>query len=513
MNLKSTSIVIAVGALLGLGPAAAQQPAPAAAPAAPAEPAPVQPAPAAPAPAAPAPAAPGPAAPGPAAPDQPAPGAPPAEAAPAEPAEADEAPPLVGEAAFTADWREAAPGQRWLIRAIDLPPPFATESATNSPRVQPRPEGALPEVPDGYAAELFAEGLDGPRTIRVAPNGDVFIVESDGGAVRVFRPGEGGLPADQGTIFADGLDRPYGLAFYPADEPEWVYVSETSRVIRFPYQAGDAEARGEPEVIVADLPTGGHWTRDIAFSPDGEQLFIAVGSESNVGQEMGPAPADIDAFQAERTIGAAWGNEETRAAVLVANPDGSDLRIYATGLRNCSGLTIERTTGSPWCAVNERDGLGDNVPPDYVTRVQEGGFYGWPWYYIGRNEDPRHEGPRPDLAQYVVAPDVLILAHSAPLGLAFYEGEMFPTESQGDIFVALHGSWNRGQPTGYKIIRVIMEGGQPTRIYEDFMTGFITEAGEVWGRPVGVAVAADGALLVSEDGNGTIWRVSYTPPE
>jgi glucose/arabinose dehydrogenase len=197
--------------------------------------------------------------------------------------------------------------------------------------------------------------------------------------------------------------------------------------------------------------------------------------------------------------------------VLAADPDGKNLRTYATGIRNCSGLAVEPATGAPWCATNERDGLGDNLPPDYATRVQEGGFYGWPWYYIGANEDPRHKGARPDLARYAVAPDVLIQAHSAPLGIAFYRGEMFPEDVVGDAFVALHGSWNRGKRTGYKVVRLLFEGGQPTGVYEDFLTGFVDSDAAVWGRPVGVVVAADGSLLVSEDGNGTIWRVSHAP--
>jgi glucose/arabinose dehydrogenase len=272
------------------------------------------------------------------------------------------------------------------------------------------------------------------------------------------------------------------------------------------------QASGDPEVIVDNLPTGGHWTRDIAFSLDGTVLYIAIGSDSNVAQNQSRMDAaQIEAFQKEHGVGAAWGEEEGRAVVLAADPDGKNLRPYATGLRNCSGLTVEPATGAPWCAVNERDGLGDNLPPDYATRVQEGGFYGWPWYYIGANEDPRHRGARPDLARYVVAPDILIQAHSAPLGIAFYRGEMFPQDVVGDAFVALHGSWNRGNRTGYKVVRLLFENGQPTGVYEDFLTGFLDSDNDVWGRPVGVAVAADGSLLVSEDGNGTIWRVSHAP--
>jgi glucose/arabinose dehydrogenase len=212
-------------------------------------------------------------------------------------------------------------------------------------------------------------------------------------------------------------------------------------------------------------------------------MFIAVGSASNVAEDLPELSADeIQALQAERMPGALWDYEDMRADVLVAGPDGSDLRIYATGIRNCSGLAMESVTGSPWCATNERDGLGDNLPPDYVTRVQDGGFYGWPWFYIGANQDPRHDGARTDLAQNVVTPDVLIQAHSAPLGLDFYDGEMFPEEYRGNLFVALHGSWNRGKRTGYKVVRVVMEAGQPTGVYQDFLTGFVKSDAAVWGR-------------------------------
>jgi hypothetical protein len=197
-----------------------------------------------------------------------------------------------------------------------------------------------------------------------------------------------------------------------------------------------------------------------------------------------------------------------RAAVLVFDAEGNNGRIFATGIRNCSGLAVQPESGDLWCATNERDGLGDNLPPDYASRVGDGKFYGWPWFYIGDNQDPRHVGARLDLADRVTVPDVLIQPHSAPLGIAFYDGDAFPHDYHGDGFVALHGSWNRSSRTGYKVVRIPMEGGRPTGEYQDFMTGFVADAGSVWGRPVGVAVASDGALLVSEDGNGTIWRVA-----
>ena len=282
--------------------------------------------------------------------------------------------------------------------------------------------------------------------------------------------------------------------------------------MRFPYKSGDLKASGPAETVVGNIPSGGHWTRDIAFSKDGTTLYVAVGSGSNAAQSVKNLPASrrqqwIDSHP----LGEMWGAEEGRAAVISFNPDGSNRHIYATGLRNCSGLAIEPTIGDPWCVVNERDGLGDNVPFDYATSVRDGNFYGWPWYYIGANEDPRAplKGERPDLADQVTVPDVLFQAHSAPLNIAFYEGSQFPAEYKGDAFVTMHGSWNRGTRTGYKVVRLKFENGLPTGSYEDFVTGFGVSADQVWGRPVGVVVARDGSLLVSEDGNGTIWRISY----
>ena len=427
------------------------------------------------------------------------------------PAQADETL-LTGEAAF-GNWREDSPGVRRLIGPQHLPAPGASRSAANRAGISDRPDDIMPEVPDGFEVNLFASALAGPRTIRVAPNGDIFVAESRGGRIRVLRAQDGANEPSQSTVFADGLQRPYGIAFYPpGPDPRYVYVAETDTVIRFPYLNGDIEARGPAETIVSSLPTGGHWTRDIAFSPDGSRLFVAVGSESNVAQGMGRmSAAELAELQSEFGLGVAWGSEMFRAAVLAFDPDGNNRRIFATGIRNCSGLAIQPETGDLWCATNERDGLGDNLPPDYATRVGEGKFYGWPWHYIGDNEDPRHTGARPDLAGQVTVPDVLIQAHSAPLGIAFYDGDVFPDDYQGDGFVALHGSWNRESRTGYKVVRIFMENGKPTGEYQDFMTGFVLDAETVWGRPVGVAVAKDGALLVSEDGSGTIWRVAPKP--
>ena len=410
------------------------------------------------------------------------------------------------------DWQSDKPGTVRLIRPQDLVGPGATRSVASSPRVVPRPPEASPQVPAGFKIELFAEGLRGPRIIRVAPNGDVFVAETRIGAVRVLRAGEGGKAATN-EVFVSGLRQPFGIAFFPnGDNAQWVYIANTDSVVRFPYKAGDLKARGKPETIVASLPhDGGHSTRDIVFTPDNKRMFVSVGSLSNVAEGMGTPPGGSEAWSKTQPLGAAWASELERATVLAFTPDGKDRKIYATGIRNCVGLAIEPQTGLPWCSTNERDGLGDDLVPDYVTSVKEGAFYGWPWFYIGGNEDPRHAGARPDLKDKVTVPDVLIQPHSASLGMTFYQGTQFPSEYQGDAFAAEHGSWNRSKRTGYKVIRIRMKDGKPTGEYEDFVTGFVVSDKEVWGRPVGVAVAKDGSLLVSEDGNGMIWRVTSAP--
>jgi glucose/arabinose dehydrogenase len=393
-----------------------------------------------------------------------------------------------------------------LIKPSDLPAPYATKSASNAPQPSAMPEGARPKVPDGFTVSEFASGLREPRVIAIAPNGDVFVADSGAGEIDVFAMGADGK-AGAKSVFADGLDQPYGIAFYPADDPQYVYVANTGSVVRFPYKSGDAKASGPAETIVPELPTGHHWTRDIAFSRDGKTLFVSVGSGSNVAEGTMPAQPPAD-FVEKNVLGATWGEERRRADVLAFDPDGKNERIYATGLRNCSGMTVEPTTGALWCVVNERDGLGDDLPPDYATHVEEGAFYGWPWYYIGGNADPRRKDERPDLAAKVTVPDVLFQPHSAPLGIAFYDADAFPAEYKGDAFVAMHGSWNRDHRTGYKVVRLPFEDGKPTGAYQDFMTGFVMDDQSVWGRPVDVQVAKDGSLLVSEDSSGTIWRVT-----
>ncbi|HET7888215.1 MAG TPA: sorbosone dehydrogenase family protein [Bradyrhizobium sp.] len=411
---------------------------------------------------------------------------------------------LTGSAAF-GDWRADRPGVVRLIRPDDLPKPGATASSANVSRVVARPAAAAPLVPSGFKAELLADGLSGPREMRTAPNGDIFVSETRAGRVRVLRLSDDGSKIARNEIFASGLSQPFGIAFFPSDKPQWVYVANTGSVVRFPYRDGDLKAEGKPETVVSELPRGGHSTRDIVFTADGKRMLVSVGSGSNDAEGIKSAPSE----NSETALGASSGYETRRADVLSFNPEGKDARIFATGIRNCVGLAVHPTTGDAYCSTNERDGFGDNLVPDYVTRIREGAFYGWPWFYIGNHEDPHHAGERPDLKDKVTVPDVLIQPHSASLGLAFYDGQAFPAEYRGDGFAAEHGSWNRAKRTGYKVIRIRMKDGVPTGEYEDFMTGFVINDSEVWGRPVGVAVTRDGALLVSEDGNGTIWRISH----
>jgi glucose/arabinose dehydrogenase len=417
---------------------------------------------------------------------------------------------LTGEAAF-GGWQQAKPGVARHITVDDLPAPYATKSAANSPATVARPADALPQVPAGFRAELVATGFRVPRAMAFAPNGDLFIADSGANAVIALHFEKGAAKPSAREVFASsGLDQPYGIAFYPAKDPQWVYVANSGGLVRFPYKSGDLKASGGPETLLSGIPRNHHWTRDIAFSPDGKTLFYSVGSGSNVAEGMSKTPpGGVQKWAADHPLGLAWGPEQDRAAVLAMDPDGKNARVYATGLRNCSGLGIEPGTGEPWCVVNERDDLGNNLPFDYATHVAEGYFYGWPWFYIGGHEDPRHKGERADLAGKVTVPDVLIQAHSAPLGIAFYDSDAFGPGYKGAAFVTLHGSWNRSERTGYKVVKLDFDGsGKPTGVYEDFMTGFVLPNGDVWGRPVGVAVSPDGNLYVSEDGSDSIWKVS-----
>ncbi|HUE36207.1 MAG TPA: PQQ-dependent sugar dehydrogenase [Candidatus Acidoferrum sp.] len=417
------------------------------------------------------------------------------------------------------DWQREAPGVTHHFTLADLPPPYATQSAGNGPQIAPRPDGAQPSVPPGFTVKLFATGLSNPRLLRTAPNGDIFIAETGRNRIRVIRTTDGADAPTVNRIFAEGLDRPFGISFYPpGGNPQWVYVGNNNSVVRFPYHNGDLQASGSAEVIIPKLAdtTGGHTTRDVVFSKDGRRMFISDGSGSNVAEEMDRmTPEEIKAWEAEHGLGATWGPERNRANILVTDPEGRQpLHPFATGIRNGVGMAVNPETGDLWVSTNERDALGDNLVPDYVTRVKEGGFYGWPWYYMGNFEDPRHAGERPDLAGKATVPDVLEQSHSASLEMTFYTATngvaAFPPEYQGDAFVAFHGSWNRNTRTGYKVVRVRLDHGVPTGEYDDFMTGFVVDDYSVWGRPVGVTVAHDGALLVTEDGGNTIWRVAWT---
>ena len=408
---------------------------------------------------------------------------------------------LSGQAAFT-DAAHEYPGIRRLLTVADLPAPAPKESVDNGPTLVPRPANAWPMAPEGFKGELYATGLDNPRLLRTAPNGDLFLAESESGKIKIFRGVGKDGKASQVSVFAEGLHQPFGIAFYPSGaNPAWVYVGDTDGIVRLPYKNGDLKATG-PEQNLADLPGGGrlrgggHWTRDLVFSQDGAKLFASVGSHSNVD--------DADTHP----------EEFHRADVLEFTPEGKFVKVYAWGLRNCVGEAINPITGELWCSTNERDALGNNLVPDYVTHVQEDGFYGWPWFYMGGPnggvQDPRHAGKHPELQAKVITPDILLNPHFASLEMLFYEGSQFPASFKGDGFAAEHGSWNRAQRAGYEVIRLPMKGGRATGEYEDFLTGFALPDGTVWGRPVGVAQASDGSLFVSDDGSKSIWHVSYT---
>ena len=410
------------------------------------------------------------------------------------------------------DWQADAPGVMRKITAAALPAQLASPSTANRSKVIPKPANAELKTMPGFTVAPFVTGMIGARVLRTAPNGDIFLALSrPEGKIMVIRTGPN-MSNPKVETFAAGLRDAYGIAFYPpGPNPNWVYVGEFGKVVRFPYKNGDLTASGAPETIVSDLATGGnHWTRDVAFSPDGKTMYVAVGSASNVAEQMGPRPADFAAFEKSHSPGSAWDREEWRANVLTYTPDGKDKKVFASGVRNCSGLTVQPGTGVVYCATNERDLLGDNLPPDYVTSVKQGAFYGWPWYYIGDHEDTRPGGGRrPDLADKVTMPDVLVQPHSAPLGIAFNPGGQFPADWTGDAFVALHGSWNRALRTGYKIVRLPFKNGKPTGAYQDLVVGFVADNQDVWGRPVDVIFAKDGSLLFSDDGNGVVYRVAY----
>jgi len=400
---------------------------------------------------------------------------------------------LTGPAAM-GDWTSDAPGVRRLLTVADLPKPNATESAKNNPKEVKRPEGAWPKAPAGFKVEEFARELKKPRVLVTAPNGDIFVAESKANRILVLRDSDGDGKPELNERFAEGLNQPFGIAFHPPGaEPQHIYIANTDAVLRLPYRNGQTKAGGELQKIVdlsggGQLTGGGHWTRDIVFSRDGRKLYVSVGSKSNVDDTN---------------------EEKERARIFETGPDGGNKRVFATGIRNPVGLAIHPATGDLWTSVNERDEIGDDLVPDYITRVQDGGFYGWPWFYMGGIQDPRHAGKHPELKEKVITPDVILQAHSASLDMTFYDGKQFPADYREHAFAAEHGSWNRARRTGYKVIRVPTKGGKATGEYIDFLTGFVTPEGNVWGRPVGVTVAKDGALLVSDDTGDCIWRVSY----
>ena len=416
---------------------------------------------------------------------------------------------LEGKEAYS-DWRADQPGLRRLIRPQDMPAPDLGHRADTPQRLTARPADALPKAPPGFKVELLLDGLTNPRIIRLAPDGSIYVSETRVGRVRVLRIENGRITRNE--IFAEGLDKPFGIAFPPGDDPRFVYIATETRVLRYPWAKGDLRARGKAEVLMEGIPREGHTTRDIAFSKDGSRLYLSVGSLGNAGETMQHLSAtEIARHERQTAPGASWGPEAGRALVYVMDANGRNRRIFATGLRNCVGLAVDPATDIPWCSTNERDLIGDDLPPDYVTRLRDGGFFGWPWFYIGAHEEPRWKGARPDLATKVIVPDVLVQPHSAALGMTFYTAKQFPEEMRGSAFVALHGSWNRAKRVGSKVIRIVMKDGEPTGEYEDFLTGFTDRDETVWGRVVGVTQAQDGSLLVSDDGGNVIWRVSYAP--
>lgn len=464
--------------------------------------------------------------------------------APALPAQ-QVGPTITGPAAF-ADYTQQKPGTMRHITVADLPAPDSAESVDNGPRIVPRPDHAWPAAPAGFTVTLYAGGDNSenqfanrqqvvgpatqgtfrePRLIRTAPNGDLFVADSAAGTIYVLR----GLGADgrAQTVsrFATDLDHPFGIAFYPADNPQFLYIGDTTQVVRFPYHVGDLKATGAPQTIVPEIPGyaqlrgGGHWTRDVVFTKDGQHMLVSVGSGSNIDNP--------DTHPRE------W----HRADVLEFTPEGKFLRVYAYGIRNCVGEAISPITGQLWCSVNERDVLGNNLVPDYITSVPEGGFFGWPWYYMGHHRDPRLDLPcengtgvnpqaqpltedqaksckHVDIASKVITPDILVQPHMASLEMTFYPDEKgshaFPSAYDGDIFAAEHGSWNRAHRGGYEVIMAPMHDGHATGSYMDFLTGFVLPNGDVWGRPVGVAVGKDGSLYVTDDGSRSVWRVTWT---
>jgi glucose/arabinose dehydrogenase len=376
--------------------------------------------------------------------------------------------------------------------SIQLPAPDTTASHDKRNKIVDWPSGKMPAAPAGFTVTKFAEGLQHPRWIYVADNGDIFVSQGDKekapNNILLFRDANKDGVADSKTVFLSGLNMPFGMLIIG----NHFYVGNTDGVIDYPYTPG-ATSITVPGKKIISLPGGPrHWTRNLISNKAGDKIYIAVGSSSNVAEN------GID-------------KEVRRANIIEINPDGSGEKIYASGLRNPVGMAWAPGTQQLWTAVNERDELGDDVPPDYLTSVKEGAFYGWPYSYYGQNEDPRLKGQRPDLVQKALKPDVLLGPHTASLGLAFYTGKSFPASYQGGAFIGQHGSWNRSKFSGYKVVYVPFANGKPSGKPQDFLTGFIAneDKNEVYGRPVGVATLADGSLLVADDGSNIIWRVSH----
>jgi glucose/arabinose dehydrogenase len=379
-----------------------------------------------------------------------------------------------------------APGLRAQVtngKKPELPPPFASKSATNPAQEGKLPQGFLPTVPEGFKINIFAADFKGPRWMVLAHNGDSFLAATVGGIVAVLRDRKGFERTQQNEVFASGLREPYGIVFHD----DYVYVGDTDALLRFKYDAKTSKRQGEAEHLI-DLPTGGHSTRSLSLTPDGKHLLVGIGSASNIGIE----------------------SDTRRAAITICDFDGKNARLYATGIRNPTGIALEPKTKVLWTSVNERDGLGNDLPPDYFTSVKDGAFFGWPYSYIGDNVDPRVKPQKPELVAKAIVPDVLLGAHRAPLQFAFYTGDQFPPSYHGGAFVAEHGSWNRSPRAGYQVVFVPFKDGKPSGEPTPFLTGLVPDPNnsEVYGRPVGVAVTTDGSLLVSDDMAGTVYRIS-----
>jgi len=385
--------------------------------------------------------------------------------------------------AFTFLLPSLAPAQVTHGQKPMLPAPFATKSAGNAPEAAKPPAGFLPTVPKGFRVNVFATNFKYPRWLTIAPNGDIFLADSGAGEIVVMRDPKTTGGAQEREVFVDGQKEPFGIVFHE----DYVYVGNTNEIVRFRYDPKTSKRLGEKEHLM-DLPTGGHSTRAVAFSPDGKHLFVSVGSNSNIDT----------------------GEDPRRAAVTICDPDGKNARLYATGLRNPVGLALEPVTGEVWTTVNERDRLGDDLPPDYFTSLKDGGFYGWPYSYIGDNVDTRVKQEHPERVARAIIPDVLLGAHVAPIQFAFYTGKQFPESYRGGAFVAEHGSWNRSIRAGYQVAFVAFKDGKPFADPVPFLTGLVPDPTKpgVYGRPAGVAVAPDGSLLVSDDGAAVIYRVS-----